>query len=346
MAGTVFILGAGQIGRAAAVRFAADRFDVRLAHRGGGPFPSELRDAGVVEVLLDRTVAGDLSAGIGEGADAVIDTIAYAPADAEQLQAIQDRVGAFVVISSCSVYCDAEGRTLDEAFETGFPRFSGAIPESQPTTSPGPETYSTRKVALEMALGGIDRPVAILRPGAVHGPGCNAPREWWFVKRALDGRTRVPLAYDGASRFHTTAAANIAELCQVALARGATGVFNIGDPDPPSVREIGGVIAEAMGHAWELVGLPKHPEGTVGATPWSVHRPMLIDTSKAETLGYVPAVSYRDAVAATCEDLARRARRTPWRDAFPGLAAYKDPWFDYAAEDAWFDAATSSHRIR
>jgi nucleoside-diphosphate-sugar epimerase len=332
---SVFILGAGQIGRAAAVRLAAEGFAVRLAHRPGRPFPIELRDLGVEEVPVDRSVPGALSAGLGDGADALIDSIAYTPDDAAQLRSIQDRVGAFVVIGSCSVYRDVEGRTLDEAREVGFPKFAGPIAETQPTVAPGAETYSIRKVALELALGAIDSPVAMLRPGAIHGAGCNAPREWWFVKRALDGRTRVPLAYDGASRFHTTAAANIAELCRVVLETGASGAFNIGDPDPPSVREIGGFIAEAMGHDWDLVGLPKHPVGTVGATPWSVPRPLLIDTAKAEALGYAPVVTYRDAMAATCEDLVRRTGRTPWREAFPGLAAYTDPWFDYAAEDAF-----------
>jgi nucleoside-diphosphate-sugar epimerase len=148
----------------------------------------------------------------------------------------------------------------------------------------------------------------------------------------------VPLAYDGASRFHTTAAANIAELCRVVLTTGASGVFNIGDPEPPSVREIAGFIAEAMGHAWDLVGLPKHAVGTVGATPWSVPRPILIDTSKAEALGYAPVADYREAVAATCEDLVRRASQRPWPEAFPGLAAYGDPWFDYDAEEAFLAA--------
>ena len=332
---SVFILGSGQIGRAAAARFASEGFAVRLAHRAGGELPVELLEAGVKEVLLDRSVIGALTAGLGEGADALLDTIAYTPEHAHQLQAVQDRVGAFVVISSCSVYRDDDGRTLDEARDTGFPRFAGPIVETQPTIAPGPETYSTRKVALEQELGAIARPVAILRPGAIHGPGCNAPREWWFVKRALDGRTLVPLAYDGASRFHTTAAANIAELCRVVLERSASGVFNVGDPEPPSVREMGGFIAEAMGHHWELVGLPKHPQGTVGATPWSVPRPLLIDTGKAEAFGYRPRISYADTVAETCRDLIDRTAARSWREAFPGLVAYTEPWFDYAAEDAF-----------
>ena len=37
-------------------------------------------------------------------------------------------------------------------------------------------------------------------------------REAWFVKRILDGRRRIPLAYSGESRFHTTATANLAVL--------------------------------------------------------------------------------------------------------------------------------------
>ncbi len=338
MAGkSIFILGSGQIGRAAATRFAEEGWSVRMGHRRGGAFPRALREIGVAEVFLDRSMPGALEAAIGDGADSVIDTIAYSPEDAEQLRAAQDRVGAFVVISSCSVYRDEDGRTLDEARDTGFPRFVGPIAETQPTVAPGPETYSTRKAALEQALGAIDRPVAILRPGAIHGPGCNAPREWWFVKRALDGRTRVPVAYDGQSRFHTTAASNIAELCRVVVERSARGVFNIGDPEPPSVREIGGFIAEAMGHHWDLVGLPKHPEGTVGATPWSVPRPLLIDTGKAEAAGYSPATSYADAVAELCLDVVERTRGRAWQGAFPGLVAYGDPWFDYAAEDTWWE---------
>lgn len=333
---SVLILGAGQIGRAAAATIAAAGWSVRLGHRRGGAFPADLRAAGVQEVFLDRSESGALETAIGSSADAVIDTIAYTPEHAEQLRGVQDRVGAFVVISSCSVYRDDDGRTLDEAQKTGFPRFAGPIRETQPTIGPGAETYSTRKVALELALSAIDRPVAILRPGAIHGPGCNAPREWWFVKRALDGRTRAPVAYGGGSRFHTTAAANIAELCRVVLEAGASGVFNIGDPEPPTVREIGEMIAAAMGRPLEIVVLPGHPEGVVGLTPWSVPRPLLIDTAKAEALGYRPFVSYVDTVAEVCRDLIDRTATRPWPDAFPGLAAYPDPWFDYAAEDAWF----------
>ena len=32
------------------------------------------------------------------------------------------------------------------------------------------------------------------------------PREWWFIKRALDGREAIPVAYAGKSVFHTSSA--------------------------------------------------------------------------------------------------------------------------------------------
>ena len=335
--GSVFVLGSGQIGQATALRFAAGGCRVRVGHRLGGAFPSNLSRLGIEEVFLDREIAGDLSRALGAGADAVVDTIAYTAAHAEQLGGVRDRVGAFVVISSCSVYGDATGRTLDEARQVGFPKFDGPISETQPTTHAGSETYSTRKVAMERALADIDRPVAILRPGAIHGPGCNAPREWWFVKRVLDGRTRVPVAYKGAPRFHTTAAANIAELCWVAIARSARGIFNIGDPDPPSVGEIGRLIAGAMNHSWDIVGLPKHPEGSVGVSPWCIPRDLLINTAKAEALGYSPVVTYASAIDDLCRDLVDRTRIRSWLEAFPGLQAYKEPWFDYEAEDTFLD---------
>lgn len=332
---SVFILGAGQIGRAAAGRFAEAGWEVRLAHRTGGPFPESLRVAGVTEIFVDRDLEHAVAGALGAGADALIDTIAYTAEHTSQLLAVQDRVGAYTVISSCSVYCDDDGRTLDEARETGFPRFARPIAETQPTVAAGPATYSTRKVAMEEALASISRPVSILRPGAIHGPGCNAPREWWFVKRALDRRAVVPVAYEGASHFHTTAAVNIAELCRVLLDAEIAGVFNIGDPDPPTVREIGATVGAIMNHSWDIAGLPKHPEGAIGLTPWSIPRPMLIDTAKAEAIGYRPVATYVDAVVETCRDLVQRTRDRLWREVFPGLAAYPEPWFNYAAEDAF-----------
>ena len=78
------------------------------------------------------------------------------------------------------------------------------------------EGYGANKVAAEQVLLDSGVPVTVLRPSKIHGPGSRSPREWVFVKRVLDGRPVVFLAHRGASIDHTTAAANIAALIEVA----------------------------------------------------------------------------------------------------------------------------------
>ena len=120
--------------------------------------------------------------------------------------------------------------------------------EEQLTVDPGPSTYSTRKIAMERALlDGATCSAAVLRPCAIHGPFSAHPREWWFVKRLLDGREKIPLAYSGDSQFQTSAISNIAALVSALSVRKADGIFNIGDPDSPSVLEIGNAIIAACG---------------------------------------------------------------------------------------------------
>jgi nucleoside-diphosphate-sugar epimerase len=329
------ILGAsGQIGRAISETLAADGWSVLAAHRGGQPVSTA---QGVKEILLDRDDEGALKRAVGGGVDALIDVIAFEERHALQLMAVQADVGAFVVISTGSVYSDAEGRTFDEAAKTGFPHYRVPVRESDPTVAPGPETYSTRKALIEQILLNESRvPVSVLRAGAVYGAGSKHAREWWFIKRILDGRTRIPLAYDGASRFHLAAAANIAALCRAALDRPGTRALNAGDPVGPTVREIGGIIAAALGAPpLALISLPGRPEGSVGATPWSIPKPFVMDMTAAEALGYRPVGAFSDLAAETCRETIAAAGQN-WRAAFPVLAGYGYDLFDYAAEDAAF----------
>lgn len=245
-----------------------------------------------------------------------------------------------MVISSVSVYRDALGRTLDEAAQTGFPELPDPIPETQPTVEPGPTTYSTRKIALERhLLDHVAPPVTILRPCAIHGEGSRSPREWWFVKRMLDRRPAIPIAFRGRSRFHTTSVANIAALtCVVADAPGRR-ILNIADPTAPSVAEIGATIARHLGYPGRIV--PVDEPGatpTIGRSPWSIPLPFVVDCRAAEALGYAPATTYADAVKHTCDWLVATAGDGDWKDRFPRLASYPREHFDYAAEDAWFAA--------
>lgn len=329
----VIIGGSGQIGRAVAANLLAHGWRVVCAQRRGTDLPDEL--SGRVETVeLDRNEAG-LGRAVGEGADLVVDTVAFTAAHAAQLLELEGDVRALAVISTGSVYADAAGRTLDEARETGFPQFPVPIREDQPRTAPGPATYSTHKVALEDALlQGWRGDLTVLRPGAVYGPGCRSPREWWVLQRLLDGRARIPLAYGGASRFHTSASTNIAELVRLAAARPGVRVLNAADPEALSVAELVRAILRATGRKAELVLTPGPPEGLVGMTPWSIPGPVVLDMAAAAALGYRPVTDYAAFVGETCRDLTARATGRPWRDAFPGLAPYPQAMFEYDAEDA------------
>jgi nucleoside-diphosphate-sugar epimerase len=338
MSRRAFILGGtGQIGRAVALDLLVAGWEVTVSHRGIHPVPHELVEHGAKPAVFDRNTPGALAAALGSGADLLVDAIAFDVGDARQLVAVQRSVGHFVVISSASVYRDALGRTLDEAPQNGFPELPDPIAETQPTVAPGPSTYSTRKIALERHL--LDQsatPITILRPSAIYGVGSRSPREWWFVTRMLDRRPAIPLAYRGASRFHTTAAANIAALIRTVADHPGRRVLNIADPSAPSVVDIAACIARQQGYAGRIVPVddPAYPP-PVGRTPWSVPRPFVLDCRAALNLGYTPVADYPDMAGPVCDWLAAIAADGDWKGRFPRLANQRNH-FDYTAEDEFF----------
>ncbi|MEM7490535.1 MAG: reductase [Pseudomonadota bacterium] len=312
--------GSGQIGRAVAARLARAGWSVRIGSRRPPPGAGAWR----------HVAMGDgLAAALGDGADLLVDCIAFDERDADRLVALGDRVGRVVAVSSASVYADPEGRTLDEALETGFPYFPMPIPVDHPTVAPGPETYSTRKVAMERRLlAGLPRRATVLRPCAIHGAWSKHAREWWFVKRLLDGRRAIPLAHGGRSRFQTTSVAAIAEAVERAAEGTSPEVVNVADADAPDVAGIGRAIMAEMGVTADLVGLPDVPfPAETGVTPWSVPRPMVLAAP-------VPAAGrYADSVGQAVRWLVKAVDRGDWRSMVPQLAAYDRDHFDYGADD-------------
>jgi nucleoside-diphosphate-sugar epimerase len=321
---SVLVLGGtGQIGRAVTDRFLERGWDVTVGARTAAPLPNGVRFAPI-----------DREEGLDFEADVVVDVVAYDRTHADQLLALRGRVGSLVVISSASVYADADGLSLDEA--TGpddFPKLPVPIPERQGTVAPGDESYATKKRALELVLLEQDRlPATIVRPCAIYGAGSPLPRELHFVKRILDGRRVVPLAYRGTSRFHTTSTRNLAEVVVLAAERPGTRVVNCGDPDPPSVVEIARTIAAHFEHDWTELLLPGPPHDEVGDTPWSVPRPFVVDMLAAEIeLRYRPVLSYARGVRPVLDWIVGELSGRDWQTAFPKAAEHLH--FDYAAED-------------
>lgn len=279
-------------------------------------------------VTLDREQEGALA--VANGFDLLVDVIPFEARHAEQLLTCD--VSAIVAVSSASVYADAQGRTLDEAESADdFPEFPVPIPETQPTVPAGDATYSTKKVALEQVLlENGDVPATVIRPCAIYGRGDRMAREWHFVKRALDRRPHLVLANRGIGHFHTTASENIGELVRLAAATPRTDAYNCGDPDPPQLLQIARTICARVGHTPTEVLLTEPAD--VGATPWSVPKPLLVDMTKAEReLGYRPATTWAEALPKQVDWLIEATRGREWQEVLTRGAQYLA--FDYEAED-------------
>src|SRR5262249_57024868 len=93
-------------------------------------------------------------------------------------------------------------------------------------------------------------PATLIRAGAIHGPWSEWAREWHFVKRVLDGRPVIVLAYRGGSRFHTLSVHNLAELIWLAGQHPRPPVLNAGDPQPPTLLQISPPVAPNRRPHW------------------------------------------------------------------------------------------------
>ncbi len=327
--GGALVIGVGQIGQAMAALLLERGWTVTVAHRGSSVTPMSLVAAGVRTVLFDRNDDAAFQAALTPGFDIAVDTVAYDAGHADQWNAARHRIGRLAVISTGSVYADASGRTLDEAVVAGFPHYPVPIPESQPRIAAGAATYSTRKAAMENTLlAAWDDGLTILRPFAVHGPGSRSPREWWFLARWLAGARVVRLPFDGESRFHTSAADNIAALACTALQSSGIHVLNAADPEALTVTEIGRAIASALEWEVEFVGYSGPPATPADGTPWSGPRAVVADLRAAQALGYSPVTDYRKSSHHTCQALLKAAEASGWRQAFPGLAVYPEGMFE------------------
>ncbi|MHB1500329.1 MAG: NAD-dependent epimerase/dehydratase family protein [Candidatus Dormibacteria bacterium] len=339
--------GTGMIGQAVARRLLAAGWTVDLTGRDPAHMPADLSRQGARFIAADRQLPQELLAAIGSGAELLVDTICYSAIDARALLPLAGLAGSTVMISSKAVYVDGSG---NHSNSTNPPNFQGAISEGQSTVPPGggdwnsPEGYGRNKVAAELVLLESGLPVTIIRPSKMHGRGALRPREWVFVRRALDKRKAVLLCGRGAAVDHTTAAVNLAELVALVAAKPGSRVLNAADPDAPSALSIARTIATQMGHGWEEILLDETADPGLGRHPWASLHPILLDMTAATALGYRPVGDYATTVAdeiAWLVDLWRRAGGASWDI---GLDSdYFQQFFDYSAEDAFMAARAAEH---
>lgn len=337
MPAALILGGTGAIGRATASRLLAAGWSVDLVGRNAGRMPISLAAAGARFVRADRSDGDRVGTLVGDGVDLLVDCLCYTVADARHLLELAGRVGSTVMISSKAVYVDAAGNHSNSDVA---PAFDGPVTERQPTLPPGGGDHTTRegyganKVAAENVLLESGLPVTVLRPSKIHGAGAARPREWIFVKRVLDRRSAVLLAHGGSGVDHPSAAANIAALIEVAAGSPDARILNVADPDAPSALEIARTIARHLEHEWEEILLPDGADGSLGLHPWDARPPIVLDTTAALDLGYVPAGSYAETVVDEVDWLVSAAHGLAGADRVPTADdPFFAPLFDYAAEN-------------
>jgi nucleoside-diphosphate-sugar epimerase len=333
--------GTGLIGRAAARRLLGAGWGVTVTGRDPANLPTDIAAAGGQFLAAARDDGDALRRALGDGADLLLDTICYTADEADLLVPLMRSAASTVVISSRAVYADAQGRHGNSREP---PQFDAPIAETQPTVPPrrdlpvdDAEGYAANKVAAEQVVLDSGFPVSVLRPGKVHGQAARPPREWFWVKRALDARPAVLLAGRGEYRVRPSAAANIAALVEVCATRPGRRILNAGDPDCPTTLEISRVVANHLGHDREEVLLDESAPAGLGATPWDGGRNVPLDLTACYALGYEPAGDYATTVAEELDWLTAIAVRSVEGAALPAYADsdFFDDLFDYAAEDRY-----------
>jgi nucleoside-diphosphate-sugar epimerase len=213
------------------------------------------------------------------------------------------------------------------------------IGEDAPTVAePSEDEKGFRIVRTEEAVFEHHPNAAHFRYPYVYGPYQLVPREWCVVRRVLDGRDRIVVADDGLTLHHHGFTENLAHAVLLAIAApdAAAGlVFNVGDEEVLSVRQVIELIATALGHELEIVSMPYElavPARPLLAQPLPTHR--VLDLTRIRSvLDYHDVMPARQAIALTAHWLVDH----PPAPGDMEEQVLTDP-FDYPAEDRLIDA--------
>lgn len=328
----LLIGGTGPTGPAIATGLAARGFEVAILHSGNHEVP---------EVAGFRHLHGDVFS--SEGLRQVLgdETFDVTLATYGRLRSIAEvmvgRTGRVLSVGGVPVYQGFFDPAIHEP--PGLP-----VPtrEDAPLATEDDDGKSYRIGRTEELLFESHPTATHFRYPYVYGPRQLAPREWCVVKRILDGRPHLVLPDDGLSLITFGYVDNLAHALLLAVDQPEASmgeIFNCGDDERLTLRQVAELITVELDHDWDLVSMPAHlalPARPLMMGYRTTHRVM--DTSKLRTrLGYRDVVPARQAVRLA----ARWLVENPPEPGGYEESALQDP-FDYEAEDrlvAWWKAA-------
>ncbi|GMV87213.1 MAG: reductase [Chthonomonas sp.] len=253
----LFIGGTRWVGHTIA-QFALERGDeVTLFHRGSTP----VKLAGVQEVFGDR----DQDLGRLEGAwDAVVDTCGYLPCSVRRsIEALKDRTGRYLFISSLSAVAAGSQRGLDE---------NGPV---HTTDDPWAETfrmedYGGLKAFCErLVLDAFGDRALVVRPGLIVGPGDYSFRfNYWPVRFGRGGRVVAPDRKD--QPVQAIDVRDLGRFCLDAIHAERTGGYNATGPAKPMLlSEFLTEVRDAVGSNAQIEWVPTDILERHNVEPWS-----------------------------------------------------------------------------
>ena len=249
--------------------------DVTLFNRGRTPNPFADQMA---TIIGDRKIPGDLAAKTaGQHFDAVVDMIAYDRKDTEDaVRAFNGRTKHYLMVSTRSVYRKPVAAPIHES----------DLIEDNPEVKYGYNKAQAENDLLQ-AYAADQFPATILRLPAVYGEYDYQAREWYFIKRLLDGRQQMLLPDYGFGINHREYAGNIAEQIAFLLAKGEVTygqVYNSGHKHFSYYRDLVQKAADFIGQPVTFFGLAN------ADMPWGVplanEGARIVTTGKLEALGW------------------------------------------------------------
>jgi 2'-hydroxyisoflavone reductase len=202
------------------------------------------------KLLLGDRREGDYTA-LAEGTwDAVVDVSGFVPRHVRQAcDALGDRVGRYLFVSSNAAYAPGAGPWADESAPLRPPEWT--------TEEIGRDTYGALKVACEQELTSrYGERATIVRPGMLAGPHDNVNQFTYWVRRAAKGG-KVVLPGDPGQPVQILDARDLARLAVRLLEDGRGGVFNaMGPAEPLTLIEMLRACARAAGSEVEPVLVP------------------------------------------------------------------------------------------
>lgn len=203
-----------------------------------------------------------------------------------------------------------------------------------------------RIVRTEKALFDLHPQATHFRYPYVYGPYQLVPREWCIVKRILDRRPFVIVPDAGLTLHSYGYAENLAHALLLAVDKpdiAAGKIYNGGDEEVLSLRQVVEHVSAALGYTWDIVDMPWSwalPARPMIMQPATTHR--VVDISKLRSeLGYRDKVRPADALAHTAKWL----RDNPPAQGGMEEMVLQDP-FDYPAEDQLLAAWRQADALR